>query len=158
MAASEAKLAAADGALPRKNSSRRLKGERSTHLTEAVELARLQFDNDNLHVDLLRQMVNGLEHERKIWDIRFVTAQGLSPLSKSGRLNETGAAAKQIQGWKEYGLQQLGMVGSQISDVENRLEEVLLATARHLNEMLRGYRHREDLYRRMLQRTDSCWD
>ena len=155
VAASEAKLAAADGGP--KTSSRRLKGERSTLLTEAVELARLQFDNDNLHVDLLRQMVNGLEHERQIWDIRFATAQGtLSVVEERDASKKLAAAAKQIQGWKEYGLQQLGMVGSQISDVENRLEEnSSSATARHLNDMLRGYRHREDLYRRMLQRTDS---
>ena len=157
VAASEAKLAAADGALSPKTSSRRLKGERSTHLTEAVELARLQFDNDSLHVDLLRQMVSGLEHERKIWDIRFATAQGtLSVVEERDASRKLVAAAKQIQSWKEYGLQQLGMVGSQISDVENRLEEnSSSATARYLNDMLRGYRHREDLYRRLLQRTDS---
>ena len=157
VAASEAKLAAAEGGSPPKTSSRRAKEERSTHLTETVELARLQFDNDNLHVDLLRQMVNGLEHERQIWDIRFATSQGtLSVVEERDASKKLAAAAKQIQGWKEYGLQQLGMVGSQISDVENRLEEnSSSATARYLTDMLRGYRHREDLYRRMLQRTDS---
>ncbi|MBI4000297.1 MAG: mechanosensitive ion channel [Nitrospira defluvii] len=157
VAASEAKLAATDGTASPKTSSRRLKGERVTHLTEAVELMRLQFDNDNLHVDLLRQMVNGLEHERHIWEIRYATAQGtLSVVEERDASKKLVAAAKQIQGWKEYGLQQLGMVGSQISDVENRLEENSSpATAQYLNDMLRGYRHREDLYRRMLQRTDS---
>lgn len=159
VAASEAKLAAADGTATAssKASSRRPKGERVTHLIEAVELTRLQFDNDNLHVDLLRQMVNGLEHERQIWDVRYATAQGtLSVVEERDASRKLAAAAKQIQGWKEYGLQQLGMVGSQISDVENRIEETSSsATAQYLNDMLRGYRHREDLYRRALQRTDS---
>ena len=129
-------------------------------MTETVELARLQFDNDNLHVDLLRQMVNGLEHERQIWDIRFATSQGtLSVVEERDASKKLATAAKQIQGWKEYGLQQLGMVGSQISDVENRLEENSSpATAQYLNDMLRGYRHREDLYRRMFSVRIPCWD
>lgn len=159
VAASEAKLAAADGtaAASKKAPSRRLTSEHVTHLTEAVELTRLQFDNDNLHVDLLRQMVNGLEHERQIWDIRYATAQGaLSVVEERDASKKLASAAKQIQGWKEYGLQQLGMVGSQITDVENRLEDTSSpVTIRYLNDMLRGYRHREDLYRRALQRTDS---
>ncbi len=158
VAAREANLAAAGGpSASSKSASRRPKGERVTHLTEAVELTRLQFDNESLHVDLLRQMVNGLEHERQIWDIRFATAQGtLSVVEERDASKKLAAAAKRIQEWKEYGLQQLGMVGSQISDVENRLDSASSAvTTQHLNDMLRGYRHREDLYRRMLQRTDS---
>ncbi|MDP9131847.1 MAG: mechanosensitive ion channel, partial [Nitrospirota bacterium] len=157
VAASEAKLAAADAAATSKTSSRRPKGERVTHAAESVELARLQFDNDNLHVDLLRQMVNGLEHERHIWDIRYATAQGsLSVIEERNAFSKLAAAAKQIRGWKEYGLQQLGMVGSHISEVESRLDETpSSATAQYLNDVLRAYRHREDLYRRMLQRTDS---
>jgi small-conductance mechanosensitive channel len=158
VAASEAHLAAAGGpSASSKSASRRPKGERVTHLTEAVELTRLQFDNESLHVDLLRQMVNGLERERQIWDIRFATAQGtLSVVEERDASKKLAAAAKRIQEWKEYGLQQLGMVGSQISDVENRLDSASSAvTTQHLNDMLRGYRHREDLYRRMLQRTDS---
>lgn len=158
VAASEANLAAAGGpSVSSKSASRRPKGERVTHLTEAVELTRLQFDNESLHVDLLRQMVNGLERERQIWDIRFATAQGtLSVVEERDASKKLAAAAKRIQEWKEYGLQQLGMVGSQISDVENRLDSASSAvTTQHLNDMLRGYRHREDLYRRMLQRTDS---
>lgn len=157
--ASEAKLAAADHAVAgsSKTSSRRPQSERSARLTEAVELARLQFDNANLQVDLLRQMISGLENERQIWDVRFATAQGtLSVVEEREVSKKLAAAAKRIQGWKEYGIQQLGMVGSQISDVENRLDAASSAvTAQYLNNMLRGYRHREDLYRRMLQRADS---
>lgn len=159
VSASEAKLAAADRKAPpsSKTSSRGLKEEGVSHFTEAVELARLQFDNANLRVDFLRQMVNGLERERQIWDIRYATAQGtLSVVEERDASQKLSAAAKRIQGWKEYGLQQLGMVGSQISDVENRLEETSSsATGQYLNDMLRAYRQREDLYRRMLQRTDS---
>lgn len=159
LAASEEKLAAVAHNAPAspKTSSRGLKEEGGTDLTEALELTRLQFDNANLQVDLLRQMVNGLERERQIWDIRYATAQGtLSVVEEREASKSLTAAAKQIQGWKEYGLQQLGMVGSQISDVENRLEEKSSAAAgRYLTDLLRAYRHREDLYRRMLKRTDS---
>lgn len=158
VAAGEAKLAAADGgdsAGQRADSGPT--SERMRRLTESIEVKRLQFDNANLHVDLLRQMLNGLDQERHIWELRFVTAQGNVTLAEEREASsKLASAAKQIHGRKEYGLQQLGRVGNQISDVEKRLEETSSpATTQYLNDMLRVYRHREDLYRRMLQRTDS---
>lgn len=158
VAAGEAKLAAANAAASTSNtSSHGLKSERVTRLTDAVELKRIQFDNANLHVDLLRQMLNGVEQERHIWEIHFATAQGkLSLVEEREASSKLAFAAKQIQGWKEYGLQQLVMVGSQISDMENRLAEASSsAGSQHLGDMLSAYRQREDVYRRMLQRTDS---
>lgn len=158
VAADEAKLAAANAAAPASSStSDRPKSDRVTSLTGLVEVKRLRFDNANLHVDLLRQMLNGLEQERHIWDIRFATAQGtLTFVEERDAASKLASAAKQIQGWKEYGLQQLVMVGSQISDIESRLAEAPSpAGSPHLDDMLTAYRHREDLYRRILQRTDS---
>ena len=158
VAADEAKLAAANAAAPASTStSDRPQSDRVTRLTGLVEVKRLQFDNADLNVDLLRQMLNGLEQERHIWEIRFATAQGtLSFVEEREASSKLASAAKQIQGWKGYGLQQLVMVGSQISDVENRLAEApSSAGSQHLDDMLSAYRHREDLYRRMLQRTDS---
>ena len=62
VAAGEAKLAAANEAdTASANAASRPKPERMTPLMESVELKRLQFDNANLHVELLRQMLNGLE-------------------------------------------------------------------------------------------------
>lgn len=156
VSAGEAKSAEAATSSQGKSRASRPQAERITHLTEAVELRRLQFDNANLHVDLLRQMLDGLEQERGIWDIRFATAQErVSIADERESSSKLAAAAKQIQGRKAYGLQQLVMVGTQISDVEDRLAEGSSASAQHLNAMLNAYRHREDLYRRMLQRMDS---
>jgi potassium efflux system protein len=157
VAAGEAKLAAANEADRSGNAASRPKSERMTPLMESVELKRLQFDNANLHVEVLRQMLNGLEQERHIWEVRFATAQdALSVAEEREENSKIKAAAKQFKGWKEYGLQQLSMVGNQINDVENRLaEKPSAAKARYLSESLRLFRHREDLYRRMLQRTDS---
>ncbi len=158
VAAGEAALAAADArGSASKNATSRSKTERRTQLTESIELKRLQFDNANLHVDLLREMLNGLEQERHMWDIRFATAQEtLSVVEEREANSKLVATAKQIRGWKEYGLQQLGMVGNHISDVEDRVAEAPSpAQARLLTDRLRLFRHREDLYRRALQRTDS---
>ncbi|MDR4480543.1 MAG: mechanosensitive ion channel [Nitrospira sp.] len=158
-AASEAKLAetqAASGS-GSKAASRDDRQQRVARLTEDIELNRLQFDNADLHVDLLRQMLNGLTHERQLWDVRFATAQGtLSVAEEREAASKQAAAAKQIQGWKDYGAQQLAMVGGQITDVENRMKDTSAAVGMsHLNDMLRAYRHREDLYRRMLQRAET---
>jgi small-conductance mechanosensitive channel len=158
VAAGEAKLAAANvGDTASKNTASRPNAERMTPLTESVELKRLQFDNANLHVELLRQMLNGLEQERHIWEIRFATAQNrLSVAEEREASSKVASAAKQIEGWKEYGLQQLSMVGTQISDVQDRLSDTApAARAQYLNDRLRLLRHREDLYRRTLQRMDS---
>jgi potassium-dependent mechanosensitive channel len=158
VAAGEARLAAANAAdTASKNAASRPNAERMTPLTESVELKRLQFDNANLHVELLRQMLNGLEQERHIWEIRFATAQNrLSVAEERETSSKVASAAKQIQGWKEYGLQQLGMVGTQISDVQDRLSDTASAAGtQYLNDRLRLLRHREDLYRRTLQRMDS---
>ena len=158
VAAGEAALAAADAKdASSKRATVREKAERLTQLTESVELKRLQFDNANLHVELLREMLTGLEQERHIWDIRFATArETLSVVEEREAHAKIASTAKQIRGWKEYGLQQLGMVGSHISDVEDRLAEAPSpARAKFLTDKLRLSRHREDLYRRALQRTDS---
>ena len=158
VAAGEAALAAADAKdASSKRATVREKAERLTQLTESVELKRLQFDNANLHVELLREMLTGLEQERHIWDVRFATArETLSVVEEREAHAKIAATAKQIRGWKEYGLQQLGMVGSHISDVEDRLAEAPSpARAKFLTDKLRLSRHREDLYRRALQRTDS---
>lgn len=158
VAAGEAALAAADAKdASSKRATVREKAERLTQLTESVELKRLQFDNANLHVELLREMLTGLEQERHIWDVRFATArETLSVVEEREAHAKIAATAKQIRGWKEYGLQQLGMVGSHISDVEDRLAEASSpARAKFLTDKLRLSRHREDLYRRALQRTDS---
>ncbi|MCW5799140.1 MAG: mechanosensitive ion channel [Nitrospira sp.] len=158
VAAGEAALAAADAKDSlSKSAVARSKAERLTQLTELIELKRLQFDNANLHVELLREMLTGLEQERYIWDVRFATAQETLSVVEEREANaKIAAAAKQIRGWKEYGLQQLSMAGNQISDVEDRLAEAPSpARAQSLTDRLRLSRHREDLYRRALQRTDS---
>ena len=158
LAAGEAALAGADAKdASSKSAAARPKAERLTQLTESVELKRLQFDNANLHVELLREMLTDLEQERHIWEVRFATArETLSVAEEREAQAKISAAAKQIRGWKEYGLQQLGMAGNQISDVEDRLAEVPSpARAKNLTDKLRVFRHREDLYRRALQRTDS---
>ena len=158
VAAGEAALAAANAKdSSSKSNASRPKGDRLTPLTESVELKRLQFDNANLHVELLREMLTGLEQERHIWDIRFATAQETLSVVEEREANaKIAAAAKQIRGWKEYGSQQLSMVGNHISDVEDRLAEApSAARAQVFTDKLRLYRHREDLYRRALQRTDS---
>lgn len=158
VAAEEAALAAADGKdASSKTATARPKAERLTQLTESVELKRLQFDNANLHVELLREMLTGLEQERHIWDVRFATArETLSVVEEREAHAKIAATAKQIRGWKEYGLQQLGMVGNHVSDVEDRLAEAPSpARAKFLTDKLHLSRHREDLYRRALQRTDS---
>ncbi len=158
VAAGEATLAAATSRRAGSGTaSSTSKAERLTQLTESVDLTRLQYDNANLHVELLREMLSGLEQERHIWEIRFATARETLSVAEEREANsKVVAAAKQIRGWKEYVLQQLGTVGNLITDVEDRLAEASSpATAHYFTDKLRLFRHREDLYRRALQRTDS---
>lgn len=157
VAAEEAKLAAANAASSVSKAKAREQADRLARLNGVVEGLRLRFDNANLHVDLARQLLDDLEREGQIWDLRFATTHGkLSLTEERDAATKLANAAKQIRGRKEYGLQQLMMVGSRISEIENRLAEAASSgPPQHVQELLYAARHREDLHRRLLQRTDA---
>lgn len=158
VAAAEETSAAARG--PKASSKTTPAGSRErrlTQLAEAVELQRLQYDNINLEIDLLRQLLDGVRQERHIWDMRFASAQGtISAMEDRDALRKLTATMSSIQSRREYGFQQLMMVSGQVGEFRDRMQEASSpANAKHLQAMVEALRYREALYRPVLQRTDS---
>ena len=126
-------------------------------LTESVDLKRLQSDNLNLHIDLLRHLLDDIEQEQRIWELRFAAArQRLAPAEEREAQKKLVSALKQIKGRREYGFQQLAMTAAEISELEDRMADTTSSfQGAHLGEMIRAFRHREGLYRRIVQRDDG---
>ena len=103
-------------------------------------------------------MLDGLEQERDIWEIRFATAQETSSRSSmsesrqfEGRLRRQ-ANSRVERVWApttEHGGKPNQRCG------RSPLGNCLRRKGPYLNDTLRLLRHREDLYRRTLQRMDS---
>ncbi|WP_447599407.1 mechanosensitive ion channel domain-containing protein [Nitrospira sp. Nam80] len=130
---------------------------RLARLTETLELQRLRYDNINLNLDLLRQLLDSVRQERRIWEMRFASLHGTVPITEErDAVSKLTAAAKLIQGWREYCFQQLAMVAGQINELTGRMEEQRpRSSPKHLQDMIGVLRHREDMYRRVLQQTDT---
>lgn len=130
---------------------------RLTRLVEAVELQRLQYDNVNLEIDLLRQLLDGVRQERLIWEMRFASARGTVSITEDrDALAKVASSMQSIQSWREYGFQQQTMISGQVSDLNERMEQKPAPeNLRHLQAMVGVLHHREDLYRPVLQRTDA---
>ena len=126
-------------------------------LTESVNLKRLQSDNLNLHIDLLRHLQDDIEQEQRVWELRFAAAsQRLAPDEEREAHKKLASALKQIKGRREYGFRQLAMTAGEISELENRTADVTSSfQGAHLGEMIRAFRQREGLYRRVVQRDDG---
>lgn len=126
-------------------------------LMESVDLKRLQSDNLNLHIDLLRHLLDDIEQEQRVWELRFAAArQRLAPAEEREAQKKLVSALRQIKGRREYGFQQLAMTAGEISELEDRMADTTSSfQGAHLGEMIRAFRHREGLYRRIVQRDDG---
>ncbi len=118
----------------------------------AMELVQLEVETLVIHGDLLRQMIEMVERERQLWESRADIQlkeevagaqdawQRLTPLGNSLRASQ------------DYLRQQLGVVSTQISELENRLRSEHRRDQLADQERLSLFRQREHAYNRVLQR------
>jgi potassium efflux system protein len=158
VAAAEQALAAARTALSSaKKGSIASRQRHVTRLTETLDLQRLRYDNANLEIDLLRQLMDGVRQERRIWELRFASGHGTISITEDREaIAKLASTMRSIQSWREYAFQQLTMVSKQVSELNERLEETHTPqNADHLRAMVAAWHRRESLYRPVLQRTDA---
>jgi potassium efflux system protein len=158
VAEAEEALAAARSALSSaKKGSTASRQRRVTRLTETVDLERLRYDNANLEIDLLRQLMDGVRQERRIWELRFASDHGTISITEDREaVAKLASTMRSIQSWREYAFQQLTMVSKQVSELNERLEQTHAPQgADHLRAMVAAWHRRESLYRPVLQRTDA---
>lgn len=124
-------------------------------LGEAVEVKRVQFDNLNLQLDVLRLMVDGIERERGLWVTRFSSVNAHDPVAARDAYLKLEPSLQLVQGWRQYIHQQVDIVSGQISQQESRVKDPAPASdLAQLRDILQAYRQRESLYRRALLRVD----
>jgi potassium efflux system protein len=158
VAAGEQALAAARKSLSSANKgSIASRQRRVARLTETLDVLRLRYDNINLEIDLLRQLMDGVRQERHIWELRFASEQGSISIGEDREaMAQLTSTMKSIQNWREYAFQQLTMVSKQVSELNERLQQTPTPhNAEHLRALVAAWHHRETLYRPVLQRTDA---
>ena len=129
---------------------------RPVRLEEAVEAKRVQFDNLNLQLDVLRLMVDGIEREHRLWVARFSSITVHDPVAARDAYLKLEPSLQVIQGWRQYIHQQLDIVSGQISRQQRRVKDAAPGSdLAQLRDILDAYRQRESLYRRGLQRADK---
>jgi len=156
MAAAAAKLREAEAALPPASARTGKHGAEIKALADAADLTRLQFDNVNLRIDMLRHLLDVTERVRRFWEIRFEAAQTTDPVRAREAYDKIAPTLQTLQASRDYLHRQVDLLTSQINDVTVQLEQPASPThAAHLREVIDAYRQREQLYRRMLPRIDE---
>lgn len=156
MAAAAAKLRAAEAALPPTGARTDKQTRELKDLADAADLTRLQFDNVNLRIDMLRHLLDVTERVRRFWEIRFEAAQTTDPVRSREAYDKIAPTLQTLQASRHYLHRQIDLLTGQISDVAVQLEQPASPShAAHLREVIDAYRQREQLYRRMLPRIDE---
>jgi small-conductance mechanosensitive channel len=125
-------------------------------LADRAELGRVQSENADIQVEMLRQMLDMVERERRVWEGRFaVVSEGDFAKARDAfqRLMPVIQAART---WKAYIGQQIDMSSGQVGELESRLKSATASVEiARLRPLLDRYREREGLYRRAMERSQQ---
>jgi potassium-dependent mechanosensitive channel len=128
---------------------------RTMRLEETVEAKRLELDNLNLQLDVLRLMVEGTERQHRLWVARFSSLNVHDPVAARDAYLNLEPSLQLVQGWRQYIHQQIDIVSGQISQQERRVKDAAPGSdLTQLRDILQAYRQRESIYRRALLHTD----
>lgn len=118
----------------------------------AVELAQLQVETLIIRGDLLRQMIEMVERERQLWESRAEIQLKEEVAGAQDAWQRLTPLANNLRASRDYLRQQLGVVSTQISELENRLRSKNRREQPADQERLSLFRQREHAYNRALQR------
>jgi potassium-dependent mechanosensitive channel len=118
----------------------------------AVELAQLEAETLVIRSDLLRQMIEMVERERQLWESRAEIQLKEEAAGAQDAWQRLTPLANNLRASRDYLRQQLGVVSTQISELENRLRSENRREQPADQERLSLFRQREHAYNRALQR------
>lgn len=118
----------------------------------AVELAQLEVETLLIRGDLLRQMIEMVERERQLWESRAEIQLKEEVTNAQDAWQRLTPLANNLRASRDYLRQQLGVVSTQISELENRLRSDNRREQPADQEQLSLFRQREHAYNRTLQR------
>ncbi|WHZ28112.1 MAG: hypothetical protein OJF51_002910 [Nitrospira sp.] len=122
----------------------------------AVELAQARMDNLVSQSDLLQQLMNIVEGERRLWENRFVVAHTSEPGKAREAYERFTPLFDNFHASRDYLRQQAGIISGQISEVENRLRHSQMPLRATLQDLIRTLHEREQAYTKALHRMDEA--
>lgn len=118
----------------------------------AVELVQLEVENLVIRGDLLRQMIEMVERERQLWESRASIQLDEEAAGAQDAWQRLTPLGNNLRASRDYVRQQLGVVSTQINELENRLRNETRIEQPADQERLSLFRQREHAYNRALQR------
>jgi small-conductance mechanosensitive channel len=146
LAAAQAELEAERGAAATAGDG----GARVGRLERTLDLRRLQAQNAELGVDLVRALIDVNGFSRSTWEGRFEIAASSDPAKK--RLTYEGVTGflQRVRPWRDYVANELAVVRGRIAEAENRLGVAASPDdTAHARGLLDAWREREDVYARV---------
>lgn len=121
-----------------------------------VELARARMDNLVSQGDLLQQLMNVVEGERQLWETRFVLLHTSEPGKAREVYKRFTPLFDNFRASRDYLRQQAGIISGQISEVENRMRHSPPPLRATLQDLIRTFHEREEVYTRALHRMEEA--
>lgn len=117
-----------------------------------MELVQLEVENLVIRGDLLRQMIEMVERERQLWESRASIQLDEEAAGAQDAWQRLTPLGNNLRASRDYVRQQLGVVSTQINELENRLRNETRIEQPADQERLSLFRQREHAYNRALQR------
>lgn len=125
-------------------------------LVDRAELGRVRSENADLHVEILRQMLDTVELERRIWEGRFAIVSEGNVAKTREAFEHLTPVIHEAKTWKDYIQQQIDMTSGQEGELETRLKNATAqAEVARLRPLVDRYREREQYYHRAMERSQQ---
>lgn len=125
-------------------------------LVDRAELGRVQSENADIRVEMLRHMLDTVEMERRIWEGRFAVVSEGDVAKAREAFHRLTPLLQEARTWKDYIGQQIDMTSGQEGELETRLKHATApAEVARLRPLIDRYRERGRYYHRGLERSQQ---
>lgn len=125
-------------------------------LADRAELGRVQSENADIHVEMLRRMLDTVELERRIWEGRFAVVSEGDVAKAREAFRRLMPVIQEAKSWKDYLGQQIDMTSKQEGELETRLNSAAApAEVERVRPLVNQYRERSRYYHRAMERSQQ---
>jgi small-conductance mechanosensitive channel len=125
-------------------------------LVDRAELGRVQSENADIRVEMLRHMLDTVEKERRTWEGRFAVVSEGDVAKAREAFHRLTPVLQEVRTWRDYIGQQIDMASGQEGELETRLKHATApAEVARLRPLVDRYRERGRYYHRGLERSQQ---
>lgn len=125
-------------------------------LVDRAELGRVQSENTDIRVEMLRHILDTVEMERRIWEGRFAVVSEGDVAKAREAFQRLTPVIQEARTWRDYIGQQIDMASGQEGELETRLKHATTpAEVARLRPLIDLYRERGRYYHRGLERSQQ---